>query len=48
MAEVESGTPAVAVFKRLDFAEAGKVPKYSLNPGGELKDVVFLYKNLAV
>lgn len=47
MAEVENETPAVAVFKSLDFVEAGKVPKYSLNPGGELKDVIFLYKNLA-
>lgn len=47
MAEVESQTPALALFKRLKFEEAGKVPKYSLNPGGELKDVVFLYKNLA-
>lgn len=47
MAEMESGTPAEIIFKQFHYQVAGKVPKYSLKPGGEMKDVVFLYKNLA-
>lgn len=37
----------MAVFKQFGFSEAGMIPKYSLSPGGAMKDVVFLYKNLA-
>lgn len=44
--EMESGTPAEVIFKQFHYQEAGKVPRYSLKPGGEMKDVVFLYKNL--
>lgn len=47
IAEVEAGTPGVAVFKQFGFSEAGTIPKYSLSPGGAMKDVIFLYKNLA-
>lgn len=46
MAETESGSIAEKVFKNLGYAEIGKVPNYSLNASGELKDVVFLYKTL--
>lgn len=48
MAETESGSIAEKVFKKLGYDEVGKVPRYSLNASGELKDGVFLYKALNV
>lgn len=48
MAEMESGIPAEIVFRRFSYREAGSVPAYGIKPGmGEMKDFVFLYKNLA-
>lgn len=46
LAEVESGTPAEALLKQLQYQEIGKVPKYAINPSGETKDVAFLYRNV--
>ena len=46
MAQTESGSVAEKVFKKLGYSEIGKVPDYSLNASGELKDVVFLYTRL--
>lgn len=46
MADAESGSTAEKVFKKLGYEEIGKVPSYSLNASGELKDGVFLYKTL--
>ena len=46
MAETESGGLAEVVFSKMEYTVVGRVPKYSLNPLGELKDGVFLYKSL--
>lgn len=46
MADVESGSVAEEVFKKLGYEEIGKVPNYSLNASGDLKDGVFLYMTL--
>lgn len=46
MADVASESIAEKVFKKLGYEEIGKVPNYSLNASGELKDGVFLYKTL--
>ncbi|ROW04425.1 hypothetical protein VMCG_04986 [Cytospora schulzeri] len=46
MAESESGGDAEAVFLKMEYTVVGRVPKYSLNPAGELKDGVFFYKSL--
>lgn len=48
LAEVESGTPAEALLKQMQYQEIGKVPKYAINPSGETKDIVFLYRDLKV
>lgn len=48
MAEMESETPAEIVFKRLHYLPAGRVPNHSIKPGGEMRDVVIFYKNLAL
>ncbi|POS80665.1 acetyltransferase [Diaporthe helianthi] len=45
-AQTESGSIAEKVFKKMGYVEIGKVPNYSVNASGELKDVVFLYKTL--
>lgn len=45
---MESGTPAETVFRRFSYQDFGTVPGYGIKPGmGEMKDFVFLYKNLA-
>lgn len=46
MAETESGSIAEKAFKELGYDEIGKVPNYSLNASGELREGVFLYKSL--
>lgn len=46
MAESESGGIAESMFLKLEYSIIGRVPKYSLNPAGELKDAVFFYKTL--
>lgn len=46
MTEAESGTPAESFFRQFQYQEVGKVPKYAINPAGETKDIVFLYKDL--
>lgn len=48
MAEMESETAAMALFKKHDYIEAGRVPEYSLRPHNrERRAAVFLYKHLA-
>ncbi|KUI57468.1 Acetyltransferase [Cytospora mali] len=46
MTETESGSGAESVFIKMDYTVIGRVPQYCLNPAGELRDGVFLYKNL--
>lgn len=47
MAEMESETAAVALFKKVGFQEAGRIPGYGLKPdSGARIDAVFLYKAL--
>ncbi|KAF3766786.1 hypothetical protein M406DRAFT_274202 [Cryphonectria parasitica EP155] len=46
MCEVEDRSPAADLFMRLNYQMAGTVPGYCINPSGELRGFVFLYKNI--
>lgn len=46
MAEMEEETPAAKLFMGLDYQLVGTVPNYSINPSGEMRGFVFLYKSL--
>ena len=48
MADTESGSPSEEVFKKFGYTELGKVPRFSLNPTGELKDATFFYNDLGL
>ncbi|KAH8911490.1 acetyltransferase [Coniochaeta sp. PMI_546] len=44
--DVESETAAEGAFKKLGYVEVGKIPKYSLNPAGQVRPQTFFYKDL--
>ncbi|KJZ79937.1 hypothetical protein HIM_00651 [Hirsutella minnesotensis 3608] len=44
--DVETDSPAEAVYKKLGYVEMGRIPRYGISPSGELKDGTFLYKHL--
>lgn len=47
MAEMETATAAVFLFKKNNYHEVGMVPGYSLQPdSSERRDGAFLYKDL--
>jgi len=47
MLDVESGSVAEEVFRKLGYVEFGKVPRYGRSPAGTTKDQTFFYKDLA-
>jgi hypothetical protein len=44
--DTETGSNAEHVYKKFGWIEVGKIPKYEVNPDGELKDETFFYKQL--
>ena len=46
--DVESETAAEGAFKKMGYVEVGRIPKYSLNPAGQLRPQTFFYKDLSL
>lgn len=44
--DTETGSIAELVYRKLGYVEVGKVPKYGINPEGDMKGGTFFYKQL--
>lgn len=46
MLDTETGSVAEEVYRKFGYIELGKVPNYSISPGGGQKTETFFYKHL--